>query len=50
MAVPQFHITNDDSGSFGTTSPFDETGPGTLLMDADGGGFCFVGHQLCVGP
>lgn len=35
MAVPAFHITNDDSGNFGTTSPFDETGPGTLLMDAD---------------
>ncbi len=35
MAVPQFHITNDESGNFGSISPFDETGPGTLLMDAD---------------
>jgi serralysin len=35
MAVPFFHITNEESGNFGITTPFDETGPGTLLMDAD---------------
>jgi Ca2+-binding RTX toxin-like protein len=35
MAVPAFHITNEESGNFGTTTPFDEIGPGTLLMDPD---------------
>src|SRR6476660_5562521 len=35
MVVPVFHITNEDSGSFGATAPFNEEGPGNLIMDAD---------------